>query len=350
MTPIRLLVVGGPQTLVQRVAAIAARSEVFVLVGDVSLDGGASSVARALSARVTLLDLRSSDALPPSLITELLAAGVSGVVALLAPRGQALPDPLVRSIGTGRVEMMRVPADATPEVAARWDQALADVIRAAAHGWSAKPPALRANTPRPAPTRAPTRIIGIAASTGGPPALTQILGALPSELPAALLIAQHMTPGFGQGLIDLLAKMTSLAVAVADDGASPEPGHVYLPPDGCDLGLDEGLRLHVRRSPEIHSPSADHLLTSLARSLGTEAVGIVLTGMGSDGARGLKAIRQAGGTTIAQDESSSIIFGMPKVAIDMGAADEILPLEHIAAAIRRIAGRGAATPIQETGT
>ena len=124
--------------------------------------------------------------------------------------------------------------------------------------------------------------------------------------------------------------MAVLKVHVAREGEAAQPGRVYLPPDGCDLELDEAGRLRTPRSNGLHCPSANRLLYSLARSLGARAVGVVMTGMGDDGAQGLLAIRHSGGAAFAQDEASSVVFGMPAAARTLGAAETLLPLEDIA--------------------
>jgi len=121
-----------------------------------------------------------------------------------------------------------------------------------------------------------------------------------------------------------------MRVQVAREGEAAQPGRVYLAPDGCDLELDEVGRLSTPRSSGVHCPSANRLLHSLARSLGARAVGVVMTGMGDDGSQGLLAIRHAGGSAFAQDEASSVVFGMPAAARACGAAETLLPLEDIA--------------------
>jgi len=181
------------------------------------------------------------------------------------------------------------------------------------------------------------RIIGLASSTGGPPALSKILSALPADLPAPLLIAQHAIPGFVAGLVRWLATVTPLEVMVAATGTAPLPGRAYVPPDGCDLSIDSALRLVTTHSDRLPCPSGDVLFLSMAAALGAEAAGVVLTGMGHDGTRGLAEIFQAGGATIAQDEASSVVFGMPRAAVESGAVREVLPLDDIARAIREVA-------------
>jgi two-component system chemotaxis response regulator CheB len=157
-----------------------------------------------------------------------------------------------------------------------------------------------------------------------------VLRGLPADLPAPVLIAQHIAAGFTPGLTRWLSEVAALRVSVARDGDAAQAGHVYLPPDGCDLELDDGSRLRTPRSTGLHCPSANRLLLSLAESIGAHSVGVVMTGMGDDGAQGLLAIRRAGGAAFAQDEATSVVFGMPAAARACGAAETLLPLEDIA--------------------
>jgi two-component system chemotaxis response regulator CheB len=183
---------------------------------------------------------------------------------------------------------------------------------------------------------APVGALGIAASTGGPPALVKILSALPGNLAVPVLVAQHLAPGFTGGLVRWLKESTPLQVAIATPGIAARPGTVYLPPDHCDLIVDaEGL-LSTPTSPGGHCPSADRLLTSLARAYRARALGMVLTGMGEDGAQGLLAIRRAGGPTLVQDEASSVVFGMPQAALKLGAAEAGIPLSDLAGEVMRL--------------
>lgn len=185
---------------------------------------------------------------------------------------------------------------------------------------------------RPAPAPGPHRtasVIGISASTGGPNALATILRALPRSFPVPVLVVQHISPGFTDGLIRWLAGAVQLQVRPAEDGAVLAPG-VWVAPDEADLML-RGGRLVLDRSPRggIHRPSADILLASLAANAGQGAVAVVLTGMGRDGSEGTAAVRAAGGLTIAQDASTSVVYGMPRAAAEQG-AELVLPLHEIA--------------------
>jgi two-component system chemotaxis response regulator CheB len=175
---------------------------------------------------------------------------------------------------------------------------------------------------------------GIAASTGGPPVLAQIFGGLPSDLPASILVAQHIAPGFTPGLIRWFSSTTPLKVCEATRGARPLPGHIYLAPDRCDMEIDAMGKLSTPPSPGGHCPSGNRLLQSLANAYGARAGGVVLTGMGEDGAEGLMAIHNAGGVTLAQDEATSAVFGMPAAAKKLGATRMLLPPEGLLQALR----------------
>lgn len=176
-------------------------------------------------------------------------------------------------------------------------------------------------------------VVAIASSTGGPRALSVILSSLPPDLPAAVVVAQHMSEGFTEGMVNWLAINSRLAVQTAVVGTVLAPGTVYIAPSerNMQVGPDGMILLPERQAHDIYRPSCDLLLSSVARTYGNKSIGVILTGMGSDGSLGMARIRQAGGVTIAQDESSSIVFGMAKAAIDMGSIDIILPLEKIAA-------------------
>lgn len=194
--------------------------------------------------------------------------------------------------------------------------------------------------PPPAPDAAGGRIFAIASSTGGPQALARILAGLPATLASPVLIAQHISEGFAGGMADWLSTLSALPVRLGREGEPAAPGVVYVAPSETHLALtpDRRLTLTTRALKDIYRPSCDVLLESVAATCGKRGVGIILTGMGSDGARGMAAIHAAGGDTIAQDEASSVIFGMNRVAIERGAAKQVLPLDLIAPAMGHLAG------------
>ncbi|MGF9758801.1 chemotaxis-specific protein-glutamate methyltransferase CheB [Microvirga sp. 0TCS3.31] len=186
--------------------------------------------------------------------------------------------------------------------------------------------------------------MGIAASTGGPPALAKILGALPPDFPLPILLVQHMGAPFMEGFASWLNGLVSLEVRLAQDQEIPAPGRVYVAPGDRHLLLSPAGTLKLSAEPPLGNqrPSATMLFQSMARSLGRRGLGVILTGMGEDGAQGLVEMRQAGGYAVAEDESTAVVYGMPAAAARMGGVNVSLPLDMIAPRILRLArGDGA---------
>lgn len=178
-------------------------------------------------------------------------------------------------------------------------------------------------------------IVAIAASTGGPPALATVLSGL-TGLRAPILVVQHLHPDFVQGLVDWMARVSPLNVVIAQHGDVVRGGVVYVGPGGMHLRIGPGSRIELSEKPlTIHRPSADELFTSIAKVVGQHAIGVVLTGMGEDGATGLTSMHNRGAHTIGQDEATSAVYGMPRAAKRRGALDQVLPLGDIAGAITR---------------
>jgi two-component system chemotaxis response regulator CheB len=182
----------------------------------------------------------------------------------------------------------------------------------------------------------PASVVAICASTGGPAALEAVLAELPADYALPVLVVQHMSPGFLDGLIAWLDPRVGPSVRRAPDGERAGPG-VWFAPEGAHLVLDESRRMvyDAESVAGYHRPAADVLFTSVAAAVGRRAVSVVLTGMGSDGAEGTGAVRGAGGLTIAQDRDTSAIFGMPRAAAEQG-AELILPLQEIGRALARL--------------
>jgi two-component system chemotaxis response regulator CheB len=184
------------------------------------------------------------------------------------------------------------------------------------------------------------RVVAVGASTGGPAALAEILRGLNDETRAPILIVQHIAPGFTSGLVRWLGGETRLPVSLAEEGQVVRPAAVYLAPDGMQMGVgaDGRLRLEPGGSTDSFCPSASHLFDSVAEAYGASAMGVLLTGMGRDGAAGLGRLRAAGAVTVAQDEASSVVFGMPAEAVRLGAAEHVLPPKEIVRLIRSHTG------------
>ncbi len=180
--------------------------------------------------------------------------------------------------------------------------------------------------------------VAIAASTGGPRALSYILNALPPCLGAAVLVVQHMPSGFTSALAERLASLARLPVAEATGGEVVTSNHVFIAPGDFHMRVrrvDGDVRIALDQRDLVHGtrPAADALFPTVAEAYGKRCVGVVLTGMGRDGAAGLASIRAAGGRTLVQDEASSVVYGMPGRAVEVGAAEQIVPLEQVPGAI-----------------
>jgi two-component system chemotaxis response regulator CheB len=185
-------------------------------------------------------------------------------------------------------------------------------------------------------------VLALAASTGGPPALARVIGGLPARYPLPVLVVQHMGAAFMEGFAAWLNGVVGLAVSVARDGERAEAGHVYVAPGDRHLELGPAGHLRITDAAPVggQRPAATALFRSVARHAGGRGVGVLLTGMGEDGATGLLDMRQAGALTIAEDESTAVVFGMPAAAIRLSAAGTVLPLDRIAAHLARLAEGG----------
>ncbi len=180
-------------------------------------------------------------------------------------------------------------------------------------------------------------IVAIGSSTGGPSALEAVLCGLPRSFPVPIVIAQHIADGFVPGLVSWLSGVCELKVKAAEDAEELSRGTVYFAPTGTNVEVDDNrVRFVAPGARQLYVPSADTLFDSVAVSHGPNAVGVILTGMGADGAQGLKRMRDAGAATIAQDEATSTVWGMPKAAVELGAAESVVPLEQISASLAEL--------------
>ncbi len=186
------------------------------------------------------------------------------------------------------------------------------------------------------------RLIGIGASTGGPKALATVLRGLPSQLEAAVVIVQHLDVQFATGLVEWLGEQTELKVTLAREGEKPEPGRVYVAGTNDHLVVGADYSFHYTREPENYPyrPSVDEFFLSLSRHWPETGVACLLTGMGRDGAEGMLALRKAGWWTLAQDEATSVVYGMPRAATELGAAVQTLAVDQMPAAILRQLNQG----------
>ena len=271
------------------------------------------------------------------------------VVMLTAASG-AGDEMALRALERGAVEFVRKPSGPISlDLVTIRDQLMAALRAAAEVNLAGVHGSVLSASREPAPERAAGGtarfLIAIAASTGGPRALAELVPALPAQLDASVLIVQHMPPGFTMTLAARLNSLSALTVREAAHGETVEPGHAYLAPGGKHMRVQSVGHTRVivlDDTPPVWGvrPSADPLFRSVAECAGPSAIGVVLTGMGRDGAAGLRAIRDAGGSGIAQDRESSIIFGMPQAAAAAGGASTVLPLASIAAALAEMVRAG----------
>lgn len=240
----------------------------------------------------------------------------------------------LRALELGAIDFLEKPAVGIRAGMMEYSDLIAEKIRAAARARVARP---RQAQPRPeiaAPLYSSEKIVLIGASTGGTEAVRQVLEPLPVNSPA-LLITQHMPGGFTRSFAERLNRLCRITVKEAEHGERILPGHAYIAPGDAHLMLGRSGSNYIAvldEGPPVnrHRPSVDVLFESAARTGGKNTVGVILTGMGKDGAAGLLTLRQSGAPTIAQNEETCVVFGMPREAIAIGGADEVLPLDDIA--------------------
>jgi two-component system chemotaxis response regulator CheB len=293
------------------------------------------------------------DRLAPDLIAmELELPGMGGLAGIgrimrerprpiLVVSGDAEGDPqrAAEAVAAGALEAISKSSMRLVEPDDVWARALRSrVKRLASQRLATRPRGGRVGAPPPPATAftRPVRVIGIGASTGGPPALLRVLADLPAAFPVPLLVVQHIARGFAGGLVAWLDRQVPLPVRFAEHGGTAGPGIWFAPDDAhLRLGPSMGLTLDGATARGVHRPSLDVLFESMAATVGRAAVGVVLTGMGRDGAEGVRDLRAAGGAVIVQDEATSAVFGMPRAAIDAG-ADRVLPLAGVGPALRAL--------------
>jgi two-component system chemotaxis response regulator CheB len=207
--------------------------------------------------------------------------------------------------------------------------------------WSARKSASAPELPLLSEPGAAPSVLAVAASTGGPPALAKVIGGLAADFPLPVLLVQHMGAAFMDGFASWLDGVVPLAVNVARDGQTMQPGHVYVAPGDRHLELGASGMLRVSDAAPVggQRPAATVLFRSVARQAGAQGIGVLLTGMGEDGAQGLLDMRKAGAATVAEHESSAVVYGMPAAAVRLNAAARVLPVDQVAPHLVRLAQR-----------
>jgi two-component system, chemotaxis family, protein-glutamate methylesterase/glutaminase len=358
MTPIRVLLVDdSPLTLTVLKRALATAPEIQV-VGTAADGREALARMEELKPTVVCTDFQMPVMDGLELTREIMARCPCPILVVSAVVGEAHPERVFALLEAGAIDVFPKPSGGLPAGSPAAEELIRKIKIASrvfvfprrggskgdgtiGRGGAGKGVGTGLPTPTqerngsfpitPAPAARP-RLLAIGASTGGPKALQSILSRLPADFPAPVLCVQHISLGFLEGLVEWLSSQCRIRVEIARSGVSPRAGHVYFPQEDTHLTLDDGGCLRATNAPPVegHRPSVSTTFLSVARCCGAAAVAVLLTGMGRDGVEGMQAIARAGGVTIAQDEASSVVFGMPKEAIAAGAARHVLPPEEIA--------------------
>jgi two-component system chemotaxis response regulator CheB len=285
--------------------------------------------------------------------------GAEATRAILAERGQAIvmlsahtregATATVEALAAGAVDYVEKPGGEVSADLSGIREALVEKLLQAAGanvrgGTSASMPmseplsSSRRASRQDKPMPAGQRLVVIACSTGGPAALVQLLPSLSLEQAGSLLIVQHMSAGFTEALATQLSTHTEIPIREASGGEELTPGSAWVARGGCHLLVERSGRLALSDAAPVHGvrPAADVTLKSAAQVFGARTIGVVLTGMGRDGALGLAAVKSAGGRTLAQDQASSTVYGMPRAAVELGVVDEVVSLPGVGRAITKL--------------
>jgi two-component system, chemotaxis family, protein-glutamate methylesterase/glutaminase len=314
----KIQIIGAAHDGVEAIDAIAAQKPDVVTM-DVQMPtmNGYEATRAIMASNPVPIVVISGQIDPADLTTACQALGAGALMALPKPVGPSHPNYAIRSKELlSAVKLM----------------AGVKVVRRTASYTFQQTPLSVPLRPATSPSSArKVEAIGIGASTGGPGALEKILAGMPSDFPAPIFIVQHIAKGFIDGMAEWLGRCCALTVRIATHGEPAAPGGVYLAPDGVHLQIAAGGRIQLRPEKEFPGfcPGVTPLFRSLANVYGPGAIGVLLTGMGSDGVDGLRQMKADGALTIVQDESSSVVFGMPKEAIETGAAELILNPKQI---------------------
>ncbi|APR88242.1 Chemotaxis response regulator protein-glutamate methylesterase CheB [Minicystis rosea] len=359
---LRVLVADDSPTMRRRLIAALERAPGIEVVAEAADGRLAVELCRRLRPDVVALDLVMPDVSGLEATEEIMASCPTPILIVAAADNLGGGERMIDAQAAGAVEVLEKPGTESDDRA--WDAEFARLVRLIARVRVITHP--RARLRSVPPPRAATDVIAqgaapssswrsamahpgsprfralvMAASTGGPAAVAEILRALSPAFQLPIFVVVHVGSSYSATLADWLERRSGLQVSLAVDGAPLPPvgskARVFLAPADRHLVIEHG-RLRLTTDPERHScrPSADVLFESAARELGPQAIGCLLTGMGRDGAAGLLSMHRAGAPTIAQDEASCAVFGMPRAAIELGAADSIVPLGEIAAHIEAI--------------
>jgi two-component system chemotaxis response regulator CheB len=341
-----VLVVDDSAFMRRLITQIIDASPDFRVVGTARNGEDALRQIHALDPAIVTLDVEMPELDGVQTLGYIMSETPRPVVMLSAATTQGGVDLTLRCLELGAVDFVRKPSGPISLDLETVSETLLGALRAATEvnlngvQLLARPPFVPTLPPgAQAPVTGAANVIAIAASTGGPRALAEVIPNLPGDLDAAVLVVQHMPAGFTRSLASRLDLMSQLRVAEASEGEPIQSNRVYLAPGGVHMrvvGDDSGARcIALDDSPPIWGvrPSADPLFASVARQFGRAAIGVVLTGMGRDGAEGLRMIRAAGGLGVVQDRETSTIYGMPLAALQRAGAERVAALSEVAGAV-----------------
>lgn len=345
--PLRVLVVDDSASARAMLCAILARQPDMVCVGEAVDALQAREMIRGLDPDVVTLDMVMPGMDGLDFLERLMRLRPTPVVVIAAPTRQHQTT-VLRAAALGAVAFIDKPLPGAPGAIEAFELRVVARLREAARGRQGRRSGgLAGSAATTAASGASSgRLIAIGASTGGTEATPRLLARLSTAVPPVLIV-QHMPAGFSARYAARLNGLGPLAVSEARDGEPLEQGHAYVAPGGMHLSVDRGVgggfvaRVVEGELVQRHRPSVDVLFRSVAKVAGDRAIGIMLTGMGGDGALAMRLLREAGAYNLAQDEATSAIFGMPREAIRAGACQEVLPLEAIGPRVMALLGLAA---------
>lgn len=352
--PIKVLIVDDSALVRKILSEILGKDREIQVVGTAADPYAARERIKQLNPDVITLDVEMPRMDGITFLENLMRLRPMPVV-MVSSLTQRGADVTLRALELGAIDFVAKPRIDVAGTLAGYAEELIEKVKAAARARVSTRAVPRASAPQQpkrtieAGTKAPVaphsvlrttdRIVAVGASTGGTEAIRELLAALPADA-SAMVISQHIPAAFSKPFAERMNRCSAMSVCEAQNGQYILPGHVYIAPGDLHLVVErDGARYRCLLSGaepvNRHRPSVDVMFRSVARNVGPNAIGVILTGMGDDGARGLKEMQDAGAGTIAQDEASSVVWGMPGAAVRLGAAQQVLPLQQIAAELLR---------------
>ncbi len=342
--PIRLLVVDDSPTVRSIIRAMLGAEQDITIIGEAVNGVEAVEKAERLRPDLILMDIRMPRMDGYEATEQIMATCPTPIIVFSSLSRAEEARVSIAMLAVGALDVMAKPDLSDPASVAACAKVLRLKVRVASrvavvrHIKRRPLPGAREAGTHDGTTPARFDVLGIGASTGGPAVLREILSRLPATYPLPVLLVQHITVGFSDGFIEWLQQHISLKLRLAQPRDRALPGTILMAPEGRQLTImpDRSIMALSDVPIGVHLPSVDALFNSMADSFGKRAIGVILTGMGADGVDGLLRIRQSGGVTIAQDQASCTVFGMPGEAVRRGAASETLPPERISARLNEL--------------